>query len=157
MLFLAAGTAHAETWKQLHFLVGTWQAKTSGGSAGATAIGTYTFAEDLGGNAITRTSSADTCKGPKSFDCSHHDTLVIYREGDAVDALYIDSEGHVIHYVVTTPDDHTAVFATEPSKTAPGFRLTYTLDKKVMSGKFAGAAPGSTEFKPYLEWSGPKS
>jgi hypothetical protein len=154
----ADGKAADTTWKNLHFLVGTWAAKTTGGAAGATASGSYTFAEDLAGHAITRTTSADTCTGPKAFDCTHHDSLVVYRDGaDAIAALYLDSEGHVIRYTVTTPDPHTALFTSVPSPTpAPAFRLLYQLDGKAMTGTFTGAAPGSTEFHAYLTWSGAK-
>ena len=154
----AVTNAHAQsgdaTWKQLHFLIGTWEAKTSAqGSAGANVIGTYTFSEDLNGNAITRTSSEDKCAGPKDFNCQHHDALTIYREGAEVAALYIDGEGHVIHYTVTTPDDHTALFLS-PAGMGPVFRLRYQKTAALMSGSFGMAAPGSQEFHSYLEWSG---
>jgi hypothetical protein len=153
-------TAHADadaTWKNLHFLIGTWSAKTTGGGAGATAGGSYTFAEDLAGHAITRTTSADTCTGPKGFNCAHHDSLVVFRDGDTIAALYLDSEGHVNHYTVTAPDAHSVSFASVPSATpAPAFRLEYKLDGKTMSGSFNDAAPGSSEFHPYLTWSGAK-
>jgi hypothetical protein len=141
----------------LKFLLGTWEAKTAAtGSAAATVLGTYTFQTDLGGTVITRTGSLDSCKGPASFDCQHHDSLTIYRDmGDPVlHALYADNEGHVLHYNISTPDATTVVFLT----TAPGpkFRLTYHLEGGVMSGKFQMEPPGATEFKSYLEWSGTK-
>lgn len=139
------------------FLLGTWNAATSAqGSAGASALGTYTFQADVGGTVITRTSSADSCKAPASFDCQHRDLLTIYRDmGDATPhALYADNEGHVLHYDVSFPDAKTAVFIT----TAPGpkFRLMYHLDGSLMTGKFQIEPPGATEFKSYLEWSGTK-
>ena len=75
-------------------------------------------------------------------------------------ALYLDSEGHVIYYTVSTPDPHTAVFLSQGPSSAPKFRLTYHLEgigpKAVMSGKFQMAAPGSDDFHSYLEWSGTK-
>ena len=147
------------TWQRLHFLLGTWEAKTGGsGTAGATVVGNYTFREDLNGNAIVRTSTLDSCKGPNAFDCQHHDTLELFREGADVKALYVDSEGHVIHYTVTAPDAHTAVFSS--SGPGPAFRLTYEQQgagaAMVMSGKFQMAAPGSNDFHSYMEWSGAK-
>ena len=33
----------SDTWKPLQFLIGTWEAKTQGGTAGAASSGTYTF------------------------------------------------------------------------------------------------------------------
>ncbi len=154
----------------LDFLIGTWVAKTdtAAGSAGAQGTGTYTFRRDVGGHALARTSSNDTCKGPKDFDCSHSDQLTIFADdhgqavhGASLFALYLDSEGHVFYYTITTPDPHTAVFLsqTAPSSHAPVYRLIYHLEgdgpKAVMSGKFQMAAPGSDDFHSYLEWSGP--
>lgn len=153
----------------LDFLLGTWAAKTNAtaGSAGAEGTGTYTFRRDLAGHALTRSSSVDNCKGPKDFDCSHHDQLTIFSDthGLAVHnaslfALYLDSEGHVIYYTITTPEPHTAIFVSQsaPSQHAPVFRLIYHLEgdgpKAIMTGKFQMAAPGSDEFHSYLEWSG---
>lgn len=165
-LFFAAALActalcvHAQTSRldALNFLLGTWSASTNAnGSAGAKAIGTYTFARDLNGHAVLRTSSSDQCTGPKNFDCQHHDQLTIYTEPTGeLAALYIDNEGHVIHYAVTTPDAMTAVFLSQGPAGAPHFQLIYHFDGKVMSGKFQGSAPGSTEFHSYLEWSGTK-
>jgi hypothetical protein len=139
------------------FLLGTWTAATNGqGSAGATSLGTYTFQADLNGTVITRTGSADICKGPASFDCQHHDLLTIYQDmGDATPhALYADNEGHVLHYDISFPDAKTVVFLT--SAPGPKFRLTYHLEGAVMTGKFQMEPPGATEFKSYLEWSGTK-
>jgi hypothetical protein len=153
----------------LDFLLGTWAAKTNApaGTAGAQATGTYTFRRDLAGHALTRTSSADTCKGPKDFDCTHSDQLTIFSDthGLAVHnaslfALYLDSEGHVIYYTITTPDPHTAIFLSQSPSGAPHFRLIYHLEgegpKAIMTGKFQMAAPGSDDFHSYLEWSGPR-
>jgi hypothetical protein len=127
------------------------------GSAGATATGTYTFALDLKGHALQRTSSVDRCSGPNLFDCQHHDQLTIYANpSGTLKALYIDSEGHVIDYTIATPDPTTAIFTSEGPAAAPHYKLIYHLDSKVMTGKFQGAAPGSTDFYSYLEWSGTK-
>lgn len=162
-------TIPADPLAALNFLVGTWSAKlnTSGGTAKAEATGTYTFARDLAGHALQRTESADTCKGPAGFNCQHHAQLTIFADpnGQAAHhatlfALYIDNEGHVIYYAITTPDPHTAVFNSVGTPSAPKFRLTYHLEgdgpKAVMSGRFQIAAPGSEDFRTYLEWTGSK-
>lgn len=146
----------APSFASLKFLLGTWEAKTSAsGTAAAAVAGTYTFQTDLGGTVITRTSSLDTCKGPSGFDCQHHDALTIYQDMDSTfHALFADSEGHVLHYDISTPDSTTAVFlATTPG---PKFRLSYHLEGGVTSGKFQILAPGATVYKSYLEWSGTK-
>lgn len=172
-LLVFAATAVAQTptapaatdpLHSLDFLLGTWSAKTSaGGTANATVIGTSTFRRDLGGHALQRTGSLDTCTGPQSFDCSHHDQLTIFADassphGGGLYALFLDSEGHVIYYTVSTPDPHTAIFLSQGPASAPHFRLSYHLEgtgpTAVLSGKFEGSAPGTTDFHPYLEWSG---
>ena len=120
-------------------------------------MGTYTFALDLNGHALQRNSSVDKCTGPNSFDCQHHDQLTIYATAaGSLEALYIDSEGHVINYTIAAPDPMTAVFTSQGPAAAPHFKLIYHLDGKTMTGRFQGAAPGSTEFHSYLEWSGTK-
>ncbi len=142
----------------LAFLLGTWSAQTSGGGSGGSASGTYTFRRDLAGHAIERTSSADSCSGSKDFDCNHHDRLLIYLDPSGspqaeLKALYLDSEGHVIHYDIAIPDKETVVFQSAPAP-GPRFRLVYHHQGTGMSGKFQGAAPGSDEFHSYLEWTG---
>jgi hypothetical protein len=177
-LFAAALAANAQTSTQtpaqpsdplapLDFLTGTWNAHSTStsGSAGADATGTYTFRRDLNGHALDRTSSADTCHAPNSFDCSHHDRLTIFSDPNALAAhhasllaLYLDSEGHTIYYTVSTPDPNTAIFLSQSPSNAPHFRLIYHLEGSgptaIMTGKFKIAAPGSDDFHSYLEWSG---
>lgn len=166
----AAPTPATDTLSSLDFLLGSWAAKTDApaGTAGANANGTYAFRRDLDGHVLSRTSSSDSCKGPQNFDCTHHDQLTIFADphglgashNTSIFALYLDSEGHVIYYTVSTPDPHTAVFLSQGPPSAPKFRLTYHLEgigpKAVMSGKFQMAAPGSDDFHSYLEWSGTK-
>jgi hypothetical protein len=156
----------ADPLAPLDFLLGTWSAKTTAGTADAQSTGIYTFRRDIAGHALQRISSADTCKGPKDFNCAHNDQLTIFSDthGLAVHnaslfALYLDSEGHVIYYTITTPDPHTAIFLSQSPSGAPHFRLIYHLEgdgpKAIMTGKFQMAAPGSDDFHSYLEWSGP--
>jgi len=154
----AQSPSTSDPLQSLAFLQGTWKANTNAnGSSGGAASGTYTFALDLNGHALQRTSSVDKCSGPNSFDCQHHDQLTVYADTTcALAAFYIDSEGHVIHYKVSTPEATTAVFTSEGSAAAPQFKLIYHLEKGVMTGKFQGAAPGSTQFRSYLEWAGSK-
>lgn len=142
--------------KPLAFLEGTWEAKTQQASSTATAAGDYTFAKELGGHILSRHSATANCKGPASYDCDHRDLLYVYPDGPALKAIYFDNEGHVIHYNVSTPVPNSVVFLSDPSIPGPQFRLTYQLQDAVMSGKFQIRMPGQTEWKSYLEWSGPK-
>jgi hypothetical protein len=154
-----AFSAPADPWKALGFLVGTWDARTQGGSAGAQSRGAYTFVPELKRHVLVRHSEdSSACKGPASFDCEHSDVLYIYQEAEnqPLKAIYFDNEGHVIHYEVSTPDSSTVLFISDPSPSAPQFRLFYQLKDGVMSGKFQMRMPGQGEWKSYLEWNGAK-
>ena len=147
-----------DPWNALSFLEGTWDARTQSGSAGAEATGTYTFKPELKHHVLARHSERAACKGPKAYDCKHGDLLYIYQEaqGQPLRALYLDSEGHVIHYTVSTPEAATALFVSEASPSGPQFQLVYQLKDGVMSGKFQMRMPGQADWKSYLEWSGGK-
>lgn len=144
------------SWKALSFLEGTWDAKVQAGSAGAQGLGTYTFRSELNGHVLARHSEQAACRGPKAYDCEHSDLLYIYREGadPVLRALYLDSEGHVIHYAVTVPQPGTAEFNTDLNELGPQFHLVYHLNNGVMSGKFQMRLPGQADWQSYLEWSG---
>jgi hypothetical protein len=152
-------SAPTDPWKALAFLEGTWDAHTQGGSAQAQGSGTYTFVPELKHHVLVRRSGESSgCSGPKGFDCEHSDVLYVYQEAQdqPLKAIYFDSEGHVIHYAVSTPDAATAVFVSETSPSGPQFQLVYQLKDAVMSGKFQMRTPGQTAWKSYLEWSGAK-
>ena len=147
-----------DPWRSLQFLIGTWEAHTQGGSAGAAGAGTYTFQTELRNHVLVRHSSSEKCKGPADFDCEHSDLLYIYQEapGQAYKGIYFDNEGHVIHYDVSVPTSSTVILLSESSRPGPQFRIIYELKGATMYGKFQMCAPGQTEFHSYLEWSGPK-
>jgi hypothetical protein len=156
---LAGGALFAQDnalWRPLEFLIGTWEAKTSGGSAGAAASGTYSFQTELKGHVLARHSDNSGCKGPADFDCLHSDLLYIYP-GAPYRAVYFDNEGHVIQYDVSTPSPTMVVFLSNGPKTEPAFRLIYELKGSTMFGKFQMRLPGQDEFRSYLEWSGGKA
>jgi hypothetical protein len=153
-----APAPNLESWKPLQFLIGTWEAKTLGGSAGAAGSGTYSFRFELRNHLLARHTNSAACKGPADFDCEHGDLLYVYPEGpgQALKAIYFDNEGHVIHYDVSAPTPNTVIFLSESSQPGPQFRLSYELKGSTMFGKFQIRPPGQTEFKSYLEWSGDK-
>jgi hypothetical protein len=146
----------ADTWKPLRFLTGTWEAKTTGGSARATSSGTYTFQLELRDHVLARHSIGADCKGPADFNCEHSDLLYIYQDapGKPFRAIFFDNEGHVIPYSVSTEKPASAVFLSDPSAAGPQYRLSYELKGGVMFGKFAMRMPGQPEFRTYLDWSG---
>jgi hypothetical protein len=163
-LFFSATCLYAQTPKSaanplqsLAFLQGTWAAKAQG-STGAAANGSYAFRLELGDHVLARHSYTADCKGPADFDCEHGDVLYVYVDspGQALKAIYFDSEGQVIHYDVSTPDPATAVFLSDASVPGPQFQLIYTLKDSIMSGKFQIRMSGQAEWRSYLEWSGAK-
>jgi hypothetical protein len=152
----SSANPHA-TWKPLNFLLGTWEAKTGGQKVQA--AGNYTFQLELNGTVMARRSDLASCKGPADFDCNHGDMLYLFHDaaqgpGDTgIRAIYFDSEGHVIHYLVSLPTPTTAVFQSVAGP-GPQFRLTYELAGNQMKGKFQVEPPGSATYQTYLEWSG---
>jgi hypothetical protein len=130
----------------LSFLIGTWEAKTTSGSAGASVTGAYTFQLELSGHVLARHSSGSNCAGPSDFNCEHKDLLYIFSDppNQPLKAIYFDNEGHVIHYDVSLPVPNKAVF--ESSGPRPRFRLVYELKGETMEGKFQASMPGSSEF-----------
>jgi hypothetical protein len=155
---LAAQTSSAPTWKALNFLIGTWEATTRNGSAGAATSGTYSFQLELRGHVLARHSSNSGCKGPADFDCEHGDLLYIYPDPprQSYKAIYFDNEGHVIQYDVSIPTPTTVVLLSSRSQPGPQFRLSYEFKASTMYGKFQMRIPGESEFKSYLEWEGQK-
>jgi hypothetical protein len=154
----SAAESAVDPWKSLHFLMGTWEAKTQGGSANATGTGTYTFQPELRNHILARHSGSEACKGPADYNCEHGDLLYVYQDasGQSYKAIYFDNEGHVIHYDVSVPTASSVIFLSDPSRPGPQFRLSYELNGLNLSGKFQMRMPGQAEFKSYLEWSGAK-
>jgi len=152
----AQAPAKIDPWAGLRFLIGSWEAKTTGGMAQAQSSAAYAFQLELRDHVLARHLSGGACKGPEDFDCQHNDLLYIYLEGpgQTLEAIYFDNEGHVIHYSVATPRPGSVVFLSDPAQPGPQFRLSYDLADGVMTGKFQLRMPGQTEFASYLEWNG---
>jgi hypothetical protein len=158
LFLIAANCLAADPFQSLAFLEGKWDAKT-GDATAAVAAGTYTFRKELAGHILARHSTTADCKAPADFDCEHGDLLYIYEEapGQPLKAIYFDSEGHTIHYNVTTPTQTSVQFLSDAATPGPRFRLIYELKGATMSGKFQMQMPGQTDWKSYLEWSGGKT
>ena len=126
------------------FLIGTWDAKTQGGSANAAVSGSYTFQLELGGHVLARHTANASCKGPADYKCEHNDLLYVYLDtpGQPLKAIYFDNEGHVIHYDVTTPEPNAVFFVSPAGAPGPQFRLTYELKGRTMLGRFQLRMPG---------------
>jgi hypothetical protein len=152
----APASVKADPWGGIRFLLGSWEAKTTGGVAQAQASAGYSFRLELRDHVMARHSRSGACSAPDDFDCQHSDLLYIYpaANGQALEAIYFDNEGHVLHYGVTTPKPGSVVFLSDPAQAGPQYRLSYTFLNGVMSGQFEMKMPGQADFTSYLEWSG---
>src|SRR5262249_6004997 len=132
----------ADPLRPLAFLEGTWAAAGKG-PQGAAASGSYAFERQLNGHVLMRRIvSKEGCSGPASFDCLHSDFLAVYQDGPGrpLRALYLDNEGHTIHYVVNVVSPNSVELLSEPaaggSGSMPQFRLLYEREGEVMTGRF---------------------
>jgi hypothetical protein len=155
---LLAGAASAAPPPELEpfsFLVGEWRATGSGEPGVGT--GVATFARELQGQVIVRSSFAEYPPAAGRPSSRHDDLLIMYPHSGGVRADYYDSEGHVIRYAVRSPAAGEAIFESDVVAKEPRFRLSYWLNSGVLKGEFAIAPPGTPDaFKPYLTWESTK-
>jgi hypothetical protein len=143
----------ADRWKDLRFMIGDWVGEGGGSSTGQGA-GAYSFVPELGGKVLVRRNVADY---PGNPPIHHEDVMTVYLEADgkAPEAIYFDSEGHVIHYAMEVDAAAKTVrFVSGAQAGQPRYRLTYReTGKDLVAGLFEVAPPGKPEeFKKYMEW-----
>jgi len=144
--------------KPFGFLVGEWVASGSGQPGASSGIAV--FARGLQDQVILRNSYAEYPPADGRPASRHDDLMVIYSvSGVGARADYYDSEGHVIHYILTSPAPGQAVFLSEAHAGEPRFRLSYTLEANgVLNGEFAVAPAGAQDaFQTYLTWESRKA
>jgi len=155
---LALG-AEPDKFAALAFLSGTWTATPDADSAKRLGIvagqpsGVFTFLPELNGQVLVRRNIRGAVRNQAY---ARDDVLYIYFESGALRAIYFDTEGHVIHYSVSTAAD-SAVFLSDVAAPGPRFRLSYHLNGESLDGLFEVAAPGSADFHPYLHWTSTKA
>lgn len=72
--------------------------------------------------------------------------MVIYLENAGPRAIYFDSEGYVIRYLVSAPAADRVVFESEPEAAGPRYRLSYWMESGSLNGRFEVGG------KTYLSW-----
>ncbi len=158
LLALSSGAAFEapddDAWKPYRFLAGEWAGE--GGGEPGKGSGRFSFVWDLQEKVLMRRDRAEYPAGQGRPAASHEDLMVIYRADGRgpTKAIYFDSEGHVINYVVTFSDDNrTLIFLSNALPATPRFRLSYTRSgDDSMAIKFEIAPPGKPEsFQTYLQ------
>ena len=129
MLLLIGPVLHAQQppnpgWGPLRFLVGDWIGEGSGEPGKGS--GSFSFAFDLQGTILVRKNHAEYPPAADRQAYSHDDVMVLYFNKDSLQALYLDNEGHVIHYAVEASGDaDTVIFTSAPDPAVARYRLTY--------------------------------
>ena len=141
---LAQGPAQTPAFASLEFLFGDWTAKGGDVNVGQGA-GEFSFTPQLNRNIVVRKNFAEYTSG-KEAGTRHDDLMVVYRENGALRAIYFDSEGHTIHYLIKSPAANIAVFESDAAQPGPKYKLTYSLTGAELAGKF------EVNGKPYLTW-----
>lgn len=152
-LLLAPLVQAEDDWGALHYLIGNWVGEGSGGPG--VGSGSFSFEPDLKGTILVRKNRAEYPATKDRQAYTHDDLMIIFRDPSdnaegAMRAIYFDNEGHVIRYAVAMFGDR-IVFTSEPSRTAPQYRFTYTRDgADKVAIKFEIAPPGKG-FSTYIE------
>jgi hypothetical protein len=149
----AVAIADGDIWEPYRYLVGDWVGEGAGRPGQG--AGRFSFHWDLQEHVLVRRNFAELPAAPGRPAAVHEDLMVIHPvEKGPMKAVYFDSEGHVIHYTVEAAKvPGTLVFVSDPSPSAPRFRLSYVKGQgdEVLI-KFEMAPPGKPDgFRTYLE------
>jgi hypothetical protein len=133
----------------LRFLLGNWEADPD--AAGVT--GGFSFELKAQNHVMLRTNYSNSPASATRPASRHDDVMMVYVEGSAIRADYVDSEGHVIRYVAQPGTDRVS-FVSEITPNEPRYRLSYVkTGDATLSGSFEIAPPGKPDgFGPYLTW-----
>jgi hypothetical protein len=139
----------ADAFAPVRFLVGAWQGEGVGVPGQSSGAASFRF--ELEGKTLIRRSFADSAAGHGRPASHHEDLMTLFEEGGHLKALYLDNEGHIIHYLVA-PVPGGVAFTSEPGP-GPRFRLSYLQQADgLVTVRFEMAPPAAPEgFKTYLE------
>ncbi len=132
-------------------LVGRWVADPDPRAPGVT--GWTVFEREAQGRALVRRNHASYPPTKEQPARTHDDVMLLFSESGQLRADYVDSEGHVIRYLVHAEGASTLVFVSEGAASGPRFRLTYRWpEKDRLDLLFEIAPPGGTgQFAPYIQ------
>lgn len=154
VLFLFAGgicfSQNNSSISNFQWLIGEWKGEGSGKPGQGE--GSFSFQFDLDSKILKRKSHTEFPSNNNS-PAIHEDLMILYSDfsGGLSNAIYFDSEGHIINYSVTTSDTSIIFLSERIAVDIPIFKLTYTLlDKNTVNTKFEMSQDGNT-FTTYIE------
>jgi hypothetical protein len=132
------------------FLVGTWDSGAGKvADTGGTSKGGSMMTVESDGSAILRRDHTELFDKAGKPAGGFHQTMLIYSDGGALKADYVDGEGHAIHYTSAAVTPGKSVTFTSAAGQGPVFRLTYeTQSPEVLAIAFGMTPPGASEFRP---------
>jgi hypothetical protein len=152
-LFAQAPAPKTDPFAPLRFLIGHWVGEGSGQPGQG--AGGFSFQPALDGKILFRHNVTEIEAKDGRPAAHHEDELSVYPEGATLRALYLDNEGHVIHYTVTALAGAQGAVLVSDLNPGPRFRLSYrSTGADTVSIRFEFAPPGKPEaFATYLEGS----
>jgi hypothetical protein len=124
-MVLWAQTPAPDPFASLRFLVGEWTAVDAGGQPGKARGGELSLRVELDGQALVRRSFTEFPAQEGRPALRHDDLTVIFLEEGKAKALYLDNEGHVIHYLLSPLAGAEGVAFLSEGTQGPRMRLTY--------------------------------
>jgi len=132
------------------FLVGTWDSGDGKvAETGGTSKGGSMMTVESDGAAILRRDHTELFDKSGKPAGGFHQTMLIYPDGGALKADYVDGEGHAIHYTAAAVTPGKSVTFTSAAGQGPVFRLTYEAQSPdVLAITFGMTPPGASAFRP---------
>jgi hypothetical protein len=142
------------SWDSWKFLIGRWVGEGGGGPGQGS--GWFSFEPDLQNATLIRKNHSEYPATKERAAFAHDDLMVMYADAETREtkAFYVDSEGHIIHYVATASADGTTfTFLSEANASAMRYRLTYVKTQAdALRLTFEIAPPGKPDqFEKYIE------
>ncbi len=141
----------SDPYAAVRFLAGDWVGEGSGDPGKGS--GEFSFRFELEGRTLVRRSWASYPAQNGRAAIRHEDLMTLFPEDGGLKALYVDNEGHVIHYAARALPGGAGVEFLSPAGRGPVFRLTYRPQgADVVTVSFAIAPPDKPEaFTTYVE------
>ncbi|HLJ26095.1 MAG TPA: hypothetical protein VKY85_05250 [Candidatus Angelobacter sp.] len=149
-----APAADADPWSDWKFLLGEWTLGEGAGVPGRASAGYFSLMPDMGGKVLLRKNHSEYAAANGKPAIIHDDLMIVFSEAGGTEALYNDSEGHVIHYNVSVSADKKQItFLSEQTTGEARYRLTYEdVNQDTVRVVFEIAPPDKPDqFSKYVE------